>query len=231
MQGPSAETTQVAPRWSSVGLPRLVGAAMVGNGQQLAGNGGRGIEPGSGVEQRFAEPEVSAPAASPLSEARRVPEPPARWLEADPRSDVRSHANPDANNGQIREDILADQLAQSGEVPRGLTDIADRLHAGGFDEAPDPRAGRVQFARAEARGDRIFVRPEDGKGSDVPDIDLPRIPGTKGFSPSHVNFHDYRVPVLAPPQLSGRKGLLAIQRELMRNPTPGQDREATRKVS
>jgi len=230
MQGPSSDTAQVAPRWSSVGLPRLPGAAMVEKEQQLAGNGGRGIEPGSGLElQRFAESEVSAPAASPLSEARQVPEPLARRLDSDPRPDVRNHANPDANEGEVWENILDDQLAQSGEVPRRLTDIADRLHAGGFDEAPDPRAGRVQFARAEVRGDRIFVRPEDWKGSDVPDIDLPRIPGTKGFSPSHVNFHHYRVPVVAPPGLSGRKGLLAVQQELMRNPTTGQDREATRK--
>jgi hypothetical protein len=70
------------------------------------------------------------------------------------------------------------------------------------------------------------VRPEDRKGSDVPDIDLPRIPGTEGISPFDFNFHDYRVPVLAPPELSGREGLLAVQRELLRDPTPGRDREA-----
>jgi hypothetical protein len=226
----SSQGAQVAPRSKSVGLLRPTAAAMGKDAEQLAGMGAGGF--GSTQRpnlQRSPDSWSALPPSSPPSEAGAPSDPLLRQRETRPRQAVPGHEGPDANNSEIREEIPDDQLARSGELSRRLTDIADRLHAGGFDEAPDPRAGRIQFARAQVHGDRILVRPEDRRGSDVPDIDLPRIPGTEGFSPSHVNFHDYRVPVLAPPQLSGRKGLLAVQRELMRNPTTGRDREATRK--
>ena len=227
MQGPGLEAGQAAPRWKAVGLLQPASAAMGEEAEQLTWVGAGGFGSMQGLQlQRSPGPRIAPPAASPSSDATPVSDPLPRQREGGSRQAVPGDEGPDSNNGHTQQIVLDDELARGGEVPRSLTDIANRLHAGGFDEAPDPRAGRIQFARAEVHRDRIFVRPEDQKGSDVPDIDLPRIPGTEGFSTSHVNFHDYRVPVLAPPKLSGRKGLLAVQRELMQNPTPGRDRAA-----
>ncbi len=214
-------------------MPETISTPMLGTPAANGASGKQGPMAGFGVEaEQYADAigsAVSPPAASPSNEIGSRPDPLLRQLKTGPRELVRDHASRDANRGQPREVVSDDRLADGGEVPRRLTHIADQFQAGGYDEAADARAGRVQLARAEARGNRIFVRPEDRVGSDVPNIDLPRIPGTKGVSPFDVNFHDYRVPVLAPPELSGRRGLLAVQQELLRNPTTGRDREATRK--
>lgn len=82
-----------------------------------------------------------------------------------------------------------------------------------------PSAGGVQLARADVRGNRIFVRPER---SDFPTIVLPNNVGADGFSPGWFT-HDYLVQVYAPPALRGPAGLAVIGAALLRNPTPGND--------
>jgi hypothetical protein len=89
--------------------------------------------------------------------------------------------------------------------------------------APEPR---IELARAEVRNGRLFVIPERDLRSDLPTLNLPNNVGARGFSPG-LTTHDYLVPVLAPPSLSGPGGLAAVERALAANPTPGRDRPST----
>lgn len=86
-----------------------------------------------------------------------------------------------------------------------------------------PSAGGVQLARADVRGNQIFVRPER---SDFPSVILPNNVGAEGFSPGWLT-HDYLVAVYAPPGLRDPSALAAVGAALIANPTPGRDFPAT----
>lgn len=89
--------------------------------------------------------------------------------------------------------------------------------------APEPR---IEFARSEVKNGRVFITPERDIRSDLPSSILPNNVGARGFSPG-LTTHDYIVEVQAPPSLTGRAGLAAIERALVANPTPGRDRPST----
>lgn len=89
--------------------------------------------------------------------------------------------------------------------------------------APEPR---IELARTEVRNGRVVILPERELRSDLPTVNIPNNVGARGFSPG-LTSHDYLVPVLAPPTLSGPGGLAAIERALVANPTPGRDQPST----
>ena len=88
----------------------------------------------------------------------------------------------------------------------------------------------IHLARAEIRkspeGVMIDIKPEQDLSTSLPNITIPNNVGAEGFGRSILQ-HDYIVINHAPRDLSGQKGLKAVEKALRDRPTPGASKTAT----
>ena len=108
----------------------------------------------------------------------------------------------------------------------GLAEWSARSSAEQMRVASGAPEDRIELVRSEVRNGRVFITPERDIRSDLPSVNLPNNVGARGFSPG-LTTHDYLVPILAPPSLSGTAGLAAVEQALLANPTPGNDLPST----
>jgi hypothetical protein len=72
-----------------------------------------------------------------------------------------------------------------------------------------------------------IIKIDPGK-PELPDFALPRNSGMVGFDTDDPNYHEYEFTYDVPPEIRGEAGLQIVYEELRRNPTPGDDENATR---
>lgn len=88
----------------------------------------------------------------------------------------------------------------------------------------------IHLARAEIRdapnGTVIDIKPEQDLLQSLPNVTVPNNVGASGFE-RDMWQHDYLVVKQAPGELNGAKGLEAVEKALINNPTPGASKPAT----
>ena len=104
----------------------------------------------------------------------------------------------------------------------GFVFVGDNGNYGSFVEAT---AGDVLVSSGIDVSDGIVVIDPLMEG--LPSFALPGRDGIDGFTSKDPGFHDYHVVADAPSNLTGSRGLAAVEHALAWNPTPGHDAPAT----